>query len=402
MRALGLLAFLVATLLCSACGPDSPPAAASRSAPTAPTDPPREVTTAIASETPWPRTLLTTGELVAQDVATISVKVPGRLVQLDVDIGTPVKRSDVLGRIDPRDYELRRQSAGAALQAARARLGLPLEGDDDIVVPEDAALVRLARAQLDDAVRTRDRLVEVAPSGAASRAELETADSNVLVAEARLRDAVEEVQNRRAQLAEKRVTLAIAEQELGDTRVEAPFDGVVRERLASLGDFLVAGAPVVTLVRVDPLRLRFEVPERDAPRVRIGQTVRAGITGEEDAREGVIARASPAITASNRTLLLEAKLANPSGELRPGSFARIEIVVAPDERALTIPLDALVSFAGIDKVFVVADGKAVEKPVTTGRRDAARVEILDGLDPGAEVVRAPGNLQSGALVRPAR
>jgi len=267
-----------------------------------------------------------------------------------------------------------------------------------VVVPEDAALVRLARAQLDDAIRTRDRLVEVAPSGATSRAELDTASANVVVAEARLRDALEEVQNRRAQLAQGRAALAIADQEMRDTRIEAPFDGIVRERRASPGDYVAIGAPIATLVRVDPVRLRIEVPEREVDRVHIGQQVRIHIAGEERVREGVIARASPSITAASRSLLLEAELANPDAVMRPGSFARAEIVVDADSRSLTVPLDAIVSFAGIDKVFVVRDGRAVETPITTGRRDAERVEIVGGLAAGDVVVRAPGNLETGAAV----
>jgi RND family efflux transporter MFP subunit len=360
----------------------------------------REVATATVTETQWERSLRLTGEMAALDEATISVKVPGRIEDLHVDVGTRVKKGDLLARIEERDYELRRQAAVAALQAARARLGLPLEGTDDTIQSDQAALVKLAQAQLDDATRTRDRLVQVAPSGAASQAELETANSNVLVAEARLRDASEEVQNRRALVSQRRAELAIAEQQLADTRIVAPFDGFVRERRASWGDYVQAGAPVVTLVRVDPLRLRIEVPELDAAQVKTGQAVRVWITGVDEPRTGKVVRTSPSITASNRTLLIEAEVPNPDAELRPGSYARAQILVDPNARALSVPLDAAVSFAGIDKVFAVENGKAIEKRITVGRRDDQRVEILSGVKAGDVVVRAPGNLQSGTAVRP--
>ncbi len=364
-------------------------------------EPARDVTTAVVAQAPWERTLRTTGELAAFDEATISVKVPGRIETLDVDVGTHVKKGDVLAIIEKRDYELRREAAIAALQAARARLGLPLEGDDDTAAANQAALVKLAQAQLDDATRTRDRLVQVAPSGAASQAELETANSNVLVADARLRDATEEFQNRRALLSQRRAELAIAEQQLADTRILAPYDGFVRERRSSLGDFVQAGAPVVMLVRVDPLRLRLEVPELDAPLVKMGQTVRVWITGVDPQREGKVARTSPSISATSRTLLVEAEVPNQDAALRPGSYARAEILVDPKAQTLTAPLDALVSFAGVDKLFVIVDGKAVEKRIKVGRRDDARIEVLDGAKAGDLVVRKPGNLQSGAAVRTA-
>lgn len=368
--------------------------------PASPSAPVRDVRTAAVSEAPWQRTLRVTGELAALDEATISVKVPGRIEELDVDVGTRVKKGDLLAAIERRDYELRSQAAVAALQAARARLGLPLEGTDDSIEPGEAALVKLAQAQLDDATKTRDRLVQVAPSGAASQAELETASSNVLVAQARLRDAAEEVQNRRALVSQRRAELAIAQQQLLDTRIVAPFDGFVRERRASIGDYVQAGAAVVTLVRVDPLRLRIEVPELDAAQVKTGQTVRVWITGVDEPREGKVVRTSPSISATNRTLLVEAEVPNASAELRPGSYARAQILVDPSARALGVPVDALVSFAGIDKLFVVEGGKAVERRVTVGRRDDERVEILSGAKAGDVVVLAPGNLQSGTAVRP--
>lgn len=411
VRALGA-AVLLATCI-TACGPGAaqeneglkgsgkPAASNPRDAKPVTNEPAREVQTATVAEEHWERMLRVTGELAAFDEATISVKVPGRIELLDVDVGTHVKQGDVLAIIEKRDYELRREAAIAALQAARARLGLPLEGDDDTVVANEAALVKLAQAQLDDAKRTRDRLVEVAPSGAASQAELETANSNVLVAEARLRDAAEEVQNRRALVAQRRAELAIAEQQLADTRITAPFDGYVRERRTSLGDYVQAGAPVVMLVRVDPLRLRLEVPELDAPLVREGLAVRVWITGVSEPRAGKIARTSPSISATNRTLLFEAEVPNPDAELRPGSYARAEILIDPKAQALTVPLDALVSFAGIDKLFVMKDGKAIETRITVGRRDDVRMEILTGASAGDVVVRRPGNLQSGAAVRPA-
>jgi RND family efflux transporter MFP subunit len=154
------------------------------------------------------------------------------------------------------------------------------------------------------------------------------------------------------------------------------------------------GSPVVTLVRADPLRLRAEVPERDARRVRQNQTVRVTVEGDTNVHFGVVKRLSPAITQQNRMLVIEADVPS-DGILRPGAFAQAEIVTAGEIPALTIPTNALVTFAGVEKVFVVESGKAAEKFVRTGDRTPDRVEIVSGLKEGESVVLNPAGLQSG-------
>jgi RND family efflux transporter MFP subunit len=151
-------------------------------------------------------------------------------------------------------------------------------------------------------------------------------------------------------------------------------------------------------VKLDPLRVRLEVPERDAHLVRSDQPVRVEIAGMPEPRAARVARAAPALTAAGRTLFVEIDLPNADHALRPGSFAAAEITVDPARAALTIPRDALVSFAGVEKVFVVADGVALERRVEVGRRDDARLEILSGLEPGTDLVAGPGNLRTGAPV----
>jgi len=125
--------------------------------------------------------------------------------------------------------------------------------------------------------------------------------------------------------------------------------------------------------------------------------VRVSLEGDSNVYLGKIARISPTITAQNRVLIVEAEVHN-NGQLRPGSYARAEIVSANNSSALGVPVNAIVSFAGIDKVILVQDSKAVEKPVTLGRRTADWAEVLTGLKSGDTVVLNPGNLQSGQPV----
>ncbi|HVG29051.1 MAG TPA: efflux RND transporter periplasmic adaptor subunit [Pyrinomonadaceae bacterium] len=358
----------------------------------------RQVKVAKVSEMPVGASVQVTGTLAAQDQATVSVKVPGRLRALSVDLGSVVRKGQLITQVEPQDYQLRVQQAEAALSQARARLGLSPDGGDEKVNFEQTGTVRQARAQMDEARKNRERAVTLVEQGVVARTEFETADAAYKVAVGRYQDAVEEVRNRQGLLAQRRTELALARQQLADTNILAPFDGIVQERKASVGEYLAAGAPVVEIVRVNPLRFRAEVPERDAANVRAGQQVRVTVEGSAKTYAGRIVRLSPTITEQSRVLVVEAEVGN-DGSLRPGSFARADITTSDTSMAVTIPSNALVNFAGIEKVILVQNGKALEKSITTGRRINEWTEVLAGVSVGDTVVVSPGNLQSGMAVQ---
>ena len=308
-----------------------------------------------------------------------------------------MRKGQVVAQVEQQDYKLRVQQAEAALQQARARLGLQPQGDDDRFDPEVTGTVRQARALLEEARQNRQRVASLVESGVVARAEYEAADAAFKVAQGKYQDAVEEIRNRQALLSQRRTELSLARQALADTTVVAPFDGLVQERHASVGEYLGAAAPVVTIVRVNPLRFRGEVPERDAATVRAGQPVRVTVEGDRGLYAGRIVRLSPTINQQNRVLVVEAEITNP-GSLRPGGFARAEIVTNSGDVAVTVPANAVVTFAGIEKVITVENGKAKEKPITTGRRAETWTEVLSGINVGESVVLDPGNLQSGQPV----
>jgi len=392
------LALLGAVLLAVsgvACERDTAPA---RAAARAKTQEPRPVRVVAAAVGPLPRTVTVTGTLAADEEVVAGFKVAGRVSEIAVDLGSPVRKGQVLARLDPTDFRLRVDQAEAALRQVRAGLGLPRDGSAESVDPEKTALVREARAVLEEARLNRDRVARLWEKNLIARSEVDASQSRLLVAESRYQAALEEIRNRQELLAERRSGLALARQQLSDAVLSAPIDGAVRERRASVGEYLAAGAPVFALVRVHPLRLRVAVPERDAPSVRVGQAVRVLLEGDPAAHAGRVARLSPSIQEQNRTLTVEAEVANREGKLRPGSFARAEIVVDADRTAVMVPAPAVVTFAGLEKVFVVKDGKAVEKRIRTGRRSGDRVEILEGVAAGEAVVADPGNLVGGTPV----
>jgi RND family efflux transporter MFP subunit len=343
------------------------------------------------------RVVTVTGILAAEEAATLSVKIAGRLKEIPVDLGSVVQRGDLVAQVEPRDYELRLQQAAAALSQARAAVGLPLEGNDDRFEPEKTSAVKQARAVLDEAEKNRARVLSLSKEGIAAPAELDTVEAAYKVALNRYEAAFEDSRTRQAMLAQRRAEYELAKQQLTDTSLRAPFDGAVQARLASFGEFLAAGAPVIKLVQTDPLRLRLEIPERDAAAVHPGQRVRLTVEGDTNVYSGAITRVSPAIDDSSRMLLAEADVPN-DGSLRPGLFARAHIVTRDNDEGLAVPSAALITFAGLEKVVTVQDGKALEKLVATGRRGTDWVEIVSGLKPGETVVLEPGNLRTGEAV----
>ena len=358
---------------------------------------PRQVKTTPVAETPFGETVTANGTLAAFDQTTVSVKVPGRVRAISVDLGSVVRRGQVIAQVDSQDYHLRVQQAEAGLAQARARLGLAPQGNDDRIDPEQTSTVRQARAVYDEAKFNRDRAARLVEQGVIAKAEFDSANAAFKVAEGRYQDAYEEVRNRQGILAQRQSELDLARQQLKDTSVVAPLDGIVQEKLASIGEYMAAGAPVVRIVRMDPLRLRAEIPERESRSVRTGQDVRVTVEGDTNIYLGKIMRLSPVIAEQNRMLVVEADVRN-NGTLRPGSFARAEIVTNDAKMAVTVPNNAIVTFAGIEKVILVQNGKALERPITTGRRGAEFTEIVAGVNVGEKVIVDPGNLQSGQAV----
>jgi RND family efflux transporter MFP subunit len=394
--AIALAGWIALALAGAACQGEGTPA---RAAPGAKVGEPRAVRVVPAAEGRLPRTVTVTGTLAADEDVLAAFKVAGRLSEIGVDLGTPVRKGQILARLDPTDFRIRVDQAEAALRQIRAGLGLPPDGSDDRVDPEKTALVREAGAVLDEARLNRDRMAQLWEKRYIARSEYDAALSRMLVAEGRYQAAVEEIRNRQEILSERRSGVMLARQQLADTELFAPIEGAVRDRRASVGEYLAAGAPVVGIVRLHPLRLRVAVPERDAPAVRVGQAVRVRLEGDAAEYPGRVARVSPAIQEQNRTLTVEAEVTNREGRLRPGSFARAEIVVDAGRPSVLVPASAITTFAGLEKVFVVKDDRAVEKRVRTGRRAGDRVEVLEGIAAGEPVVVEPGNLAAGAPVR---
>lgn len=357
----------------------------------------RRVELARVEKLPLEQLVTISGTLLAQDEVVVRSKVAGKLESVAVDLGTPVKSGQVIAQIETVDYRLRVETAAAALGQAKALLGLSPDDDKSDLVLEETTGVREARATLDEARANFERAKTLVDKKLIGRADYDAAHATLVRAESEVQRAREDVYGKLALLRQRKAELSLARQQLADTTLRAPLDGIVQLRSVSAGELLTQGAAVATVVRIDPLRMRVAVPERESRALALGQKVTLRIDDDVRTYEGKLARLAPALDLQNRTLAVEAEVPNP-GHLRPGSFARAVISLGAGEPVLTVPASALVRFAGLEKVIVVQEGKAVEKPVESGRRAGERVEIVKGLEEVASVVLEPGTLQQGQAV----
>jgi len=338
---------------------------------------------------PIPEVVTATGELLAEEQATIGVKAPGRLTKLYVDLGSKVDADQVLAEIDPTDYQFRVRQADALVNQTRAKLGI-LDKPSDEVKPEETAMVREAEAVLKEASFVFETTSQLQKEGVLSRIEFEKAQVRRQGAEAAYQAAKEQVMQLRAELSERRAQLALARQNLDDCKIRAAFAGAVTRRHTSPGEYLPVNAPVITMVRQHPLRVRSEIPERMAAKIRIGQPIDVRVQSQSTGPTGRVVRLSPAIDTQSRSLVVEGEIPNQNGALRPGSFAEVVITVDSHATGIAIPRNTVLSFAGTDRVFLANGNRLDDRIVKLGRSlDADTVEIVSGLQPNMDVVLKP-------------
>ncbi|MBI3951304.1 MAG: efflux RND transporter periplasmic adaptor subunit [Acidobacteria bacterium] len=357
------------------------------------------VKTAPAQERAVPRTVEIVGALAADDEVVVSSEVEGVIARVNVDLGSSVRQGDVVAAIDQRDFQLRVQEAEAALQQIWVRLGIP-DGQDRFD-PDQTAMVRQAKASYDDALLHLNRLRQLRQKEVISQQELDQADASFRIADARYQAALEEARNLWMQLEQRRAALAMARLNLEKTIIRAPISGGVTARHSSAGERVKAGDRLVTLVKLNPLRLRGDVPEPYAASIYVDRPLTFTVDALSDKTfQGRITRLSPAVNPETRSLTIEAEIDNRSGQLRPGYFARAHIVVDPNAKAVMVPKSAIVTYVGIVKVYVLEGDHVVERQVKLGATVDNLVEISEGVRAGEQVVvENAGSLFNGARVR---
>lgn len=400
LNTLLIFAAVAALLLVSACSRNqpSPEAKAQAKATDSQTPaPPVDVTTAAAITRSVQRGVEVVGSLAADEEVIVSAQAPGELAQLNVDFGGYVTRGQIIALIDQRDAKLKVEQAEATLKQTMARLGM---NDGEKFDPNRNADVRVAKAQLDWEKMNLDRQMRLVENGDVSRALYDQAITTHSLAQARYQAALDAVNQQLAVVEQQRAALNLAKKAITDTVVRAPIGGAVKEKHASRGSYLPINGRIVTLVKINPLRLRADIPEYAAALVRTGQTMTLRVESfPERAFTGRVVRIGASLNEQTRALTVEAEVANPSNLLRPGMFAKSNLITAKDAPAVMVPRRSVQIIAGLNKVFVIENGRVSERIVKTGATDGDMIEVVEGVKSG-EVVATSNldKLQDGAVV----
>jgi len=344
------------------------------------------------------RSVEAVGTLDPNEEVTIGNQVEGVLEKLFVDLGDAVREGQVVALLDTRELQLNVHQQEAALQQEMARVGMT---DPNASLDEAAtSQVRQAEAGFAEAKIRLDRTKKLAESGVIAQQQLDAQQAQFDIAEAAVRSAHEGVRNIRASIVARKAALALAQKKLADAEITAPFAGFVKERPVSPGQFLKANSPVVSIVQSSLLKLHADVPESAVAYMRVGRPVQFHVDAFPDRMfEGKITRISPAVDQQSRTLKLEAVVSNPDGSLKPGFFARVTVQTDRRDRVLTIPSESLRTVSGIEKVFVVENGKIAERVVRAGVRAGEMIEIVDGVKEGDVIAKSNvAGLQQGREV----
>lgn len=350
-----------------------------------------DVTTAPAIVRELPRFFEATGSLTGDQQTDVAPSVAGKVVAIGVELGSYVRRGQMIARLDDVDAKLRVEQgqaqveqAKAALRQAEEKVGIRSGRSFDPNKVPEVANARVALELADKNLRRSEKLIE---SGDISRsmydqqkAQRDQLKEQYESALSLARQNYAAVMTARANVANAQSQLALARRTLSYALVFSPIDGFVAERTADLGEYISPNAKIATIVRINPLRVRIDIPEQSIPVVTVGQSVSVTTSAWPDRNfSGRIARISPNVTPTSRTLTVEAEIENGSGTLKPGQFATVRILQSRAEPAVLVPARAVRTESGVSRVFVIKDGHAEERLVQLGQTEGDLIEVKSGI-----------------------
>ena len=381
------------------------------SASASPTPAAISVSTTAAVSRQLPRYFEANGSLAPNQQADVAAETSGKVAAVGVDLGSSVRRGQMIVKLDDADFRIRIQQAEAQLDQAKAtlrqneaKIGLrPGQKFNPENVPEVAG-ARSALELADKNLRRYEKLVE---TGDVSRSAYDQQKSQrdqlaeqyqALIHQAQQNYAA--VANALAAVDAAATQVSLAKRNLAYTVVVSPMPGYVSDRPADIGEYVSPQQKVATVVNLNPLRVRIDIPEQAIPQIHAGESVSVSVSGYPDRSfAGRVARVSPNVTASSRTLTIEADVENPKAELKPGQFATVRILLPQTAPAVLVPQRALRAISGSTYVYVIKNGHAEQRLVQSGQTEGDLVEIQSGV--AADEVVATSNvdqLSDGAAV----
>ncbi len=386
------------------------------------------------------RTSTQPGTLMAFESADLYAKVSGYLMTLNVDIGDPVKKGDVLAEIEDPEVHKAVEQSEAALKKAQASVKVAQARIDTAEAEVKASQAEQHKYEEDvkqyEAMRIYreselDRYRKLAASNSierklvdeelehynatvsaenASKAAVKSAEAKVFASQAQVQQAQADLEEAKAYVEVAKADLDKAQVIAAYTKITSPYNGVITARNFFRGDFIRSAdvgnnsTPLLSVARTDKLRVVVQVPDRDVPFVDRGDSAVVHIDALPGERfVAKVSRFSESEDSADRTMRTEIDLENPDDRLREGMYGNVTIVLqAAEKSALTIPANSLVQQdgRGMGAVYIVRDGKVELRPVKVGKDNGLHVEILNGIQPSDQVVvRYSGSISQGLAVR---
>ncbi len=346
------------------------------------------------------RTLSVTGSLNPDETVSVSAEVPGRVLAIYADFGQNVRKGQVLAELDKQELNLGVERSKASLAQALARLGLDAEQEN--VRPETTPAIRQAQAQLEDAKSKYDNAARLVKSGDISQERFTEIQKQYQARQALYEASRDEARTLLAQVQALKTEVSLARKRLNDATVRAPFDGAVGQKMVSSGQYIKENTPIITLVKTTPLRLRMDVPEGAAGTIPVGTMLSFTTDAAPGAQfNAVVRELNPSLDAKSRTLTAEARMTSNDSRLRPGMFVQVQLKLSKGSEGVVVPKRAIYNVAGLNKLFVIQNGKANERRITPGQDLGEWVEVpVDAVRPGDSVaISSLDQLVTGTPVR---
>ncbi|GAC1469363.1 MAG: efflux RND transporter periplasmic adaptor subunit [Isosphaeraceae bacterium] len=356
------------------------------------------VTVEPATQRVVERTVEVVGTLKGWEDVTIGSKKDGRVLKVFKDIGDRVQPGEHLVQLEPEDARLLVRQAERRLQVELAKLGLDELPKGEFDIAKVPAAVQ-ARVALEKARRNLERERSLIKRNAGTVQDFQNAESEARGAEAALANAILTAQSTLANARAASVTLEVAVHDLKELEIRAPVPSspprgvsepiayAVAKRSVAEGQMVRIGDPIMALVIQNPLRLWLNVPERSSAQVKIDQPVRVSVASFPDTLfDGKIVRINPSVDPASRTFQVEALVPNDRGQLRPGGFAKASILTDSRAKTTVVPIESIVKFAGVTKIFIVQDQAVHAVSVETGLEGPGWVEVIGDLPAKARVV----------------
>jgi HlyD family secretion protein len=323
------------------------------------------------------------GTLAAVDEVTISSEAEGKVSRLLADLGDRVKAGAVLIQLDNEKQQYNFDQQKAALARALAQYGAadPQHLPDSEKTPD----VQKANADLVQARQALDRADQLFARKLVPQQTLDDANAMHQSKKASYDSALQNAKNLRASIQASEASMKLADRQLRDTDIRAPFDGIVEKRMVNIGELVKMQMPVMAVVRVDPLKVVAEIPEKMAPWIRTGQPVELRVDAYPETFTGKVTRISPAVNTATRAFPFEALVPNGDTILKPGTFARVHIQSGKTDDVMTLPFVAMQYRYGVNRVFVIDGDKLAAHELKVGDRMGDRIEIISGVKAGDQV-----------------